>query len=297
MEGRFGEVIDTFALAERILRERCVAVAWELDIGRAFTLWSLFYCGELGELVERVPGMVADARERGDRFGMNMFASGWANLAWLCVGDVEGARRVVDTAMNGWAFTGFHLQHYLELLARAGIDLYVGDGEAAWRRVEERWPALEASWQLHVQHNRVEMLHLRARAALAGAHAAAARGDEAARDRRLARVAADARALEREDLSWPRGLGWVARGGVHDARGERAAAIRCFERALTHFEQHELPLHAAVSRRRLGQVVGGDQGAALIALADADLSSRRVSDPARFCAIWAPGTVLTSSPS
>ncbi len=284
MEGRWQDAFEKFEHAEAVLRDRCTRIAWELGMARSFSLWALFYRGELADIVERVPAGLKEARARGDRFTINGLSSGWANLAWLCVGDVDGARRVLDEAMRDWSYQGFHLQHYLELLAKGSIDLYVGDAAAAWARIEDSWPRLQASYQLEVQHNRLEMLFLRARSALAAALA-----DAGPRDKLLRQVERDARTLEHEDLAWPRALAALCRGGLAAARADSATAARELEQALAAFEQLKMPLYAAVARRRLGQVVGGEPGAYLVAVANQYFAAQKVEDAARFTAIWAPG--------
>jgi hypothetical protein len=50
-----------------------------------------------------------------------------------------------------------------------------------------------------------------------------------------------------------------------------------------------MALWAAVTRRQLGRLVGGDEGAALIAAADAFMRARSVYEPERVAATLAPG--------
>jgi eukaryotic-like serine/threonine-protein kinase len=50
-----------------------------------------------------------------------------------------------------------------------------------------------------------------------------------------------------------------------------------------------MSLHAAAARRGLGALVGGDEGAGMIAEAEAAMQGEGVKNPARMAAMLAPG--------
>jgi hypothetical protein len=54
-------------------------------------------------------------------------------------------------------------------------------------------------------------------------------------------------------------------------------------------EALDMPLHAAAARWRLGGLLGGAEGRALIEQADAELRQRGIVNPARLTAMLAPG--------
>ncbi|OLC08851.1 MAG: hypothetical protein AUH42_00435, partial [Gemmatimonadetes bacterium 13_1_40CM_70_11] len=132
--GRFAAArVDTEA-AERLMRERCVGMVWEINTAQTFASSSLFYLGELAEVARRVPARLREARERGDIYAAADVLAGRPVVAWLLEDDVPGARQAVSEGMGPWSHQGFHLQHYFSLWAQGQIDLYAADGLAAWHR-------------------------------------------------------------------------------------------------------------------------------------------------------------------
>src|SRR5262249_7499550 len=152
-----------------------------------YGLWGLAYLGWIPELARRVPLALKEARERGDIFAATSLRLGLPNIVWLAADRPEEAHEQAADAMQIWTRGGVHTQHYFELVARAHVDIYREDGVAAWRRLKSTWPALKSAFLLRLQSLRVELLHLRARCALA---AAASAGGPGLDSRRLIAIAA-----------------------------------------------------------------------------------------------------------
>jgi len=280
--GRWRRARELAERAEAIFRDRCTGVAWEVGNSQLFSLWSLFYLGELGELSRRVAVHLREAQQRGDIFAAASFRTGVTSAASLLRDDVEGARGEVRQVLDQWSHQGFHFQHYWGLLAEGIIDLYNGDGRRAWERIHDRWHELDGALLLRIQQLRVEATHLRARSALA----ALGSGLD---DRMLLRSAArDARALAAEDVSWAPVVSLVLRAAIAAVRGEPAAAIPLLERAAPRFDELDMALFAAAARRRLGKLLGGDRGAELVAAADASMAAQGVVNVERMTAMLAP---------
>lgn len=123
--------------AEAIFRDRCTGATWELDTARTFSLWSLTYMGEVAELTRRRQVLLKDAQERGDLYAVTYLSTYIMAIVQLGADDPEEARRELRQAMGRWSQKGFHVQHHNALLAQAYIDLYRGDGAAAWRHISE----------------------------------------------------------------------------------------------------------------------------------------------------------------
>src|SRR5581483_7718904 len=128
-----------------------------------FCIWCLYYLGETAELSARVPRLLREAEERGDRYAATSLRIGFSTLYWLAADDAEGARRELREAMSAWSQEGFQVQHYYATHSEVQIDLYRGDGAAAERRLDEHARAIERSMLLRVQATRLENWCPRAR--------------------------------------------------------------------------------------------------------------------------------------
>jgi hypothetical protein len=287
LQGRFVDAVAQFAAAEPIFRERCRDVAYELDSINLFSLWSRYYLGRIREVLDALSLGIAEARDRGDLSGMTNLRTRVAHVAGLAADDPARARAETEEALQAWSHSGFYAQHYYALYSQAQIDLYLddGDGTAAVRRIDEARRALDRSLLLRVQFIQVEMLHLRARAALQ----AARRSDGDARRKWIAAARRDARRLAALRLGWGDPLAALLQAGVAALDGDAAAAVAQLARAADGCDAAELRLYAAVARRRRGERLGGDEGRALIAAADTWMTAQGIRNPSRLTAALAPG--------
>ncbi|HSN96927.1 MAG TPA: hypothetical protein VLS89_01475, partial [Candidatus Nanopelagicales bacterium] len=283
LRGSWRESVEALDRAEQILRERCPGAGWERGSARSFSVWSLWFLGDMGELSRRILTYLRDAEEQGDRYLATNLRTAQANAFWLLRGDPDAALREADAAIQGWSKAGFHLQHYFDLLARAHIHLYRGDGEAALQLFTERWPALERSLTLRIQFVRLYMTFVRGGAALAAARTASAPGP------RLADAIRAASRIEGEHMPWATPLASLLRAGAASIRGEAAEAIALLEQAAEGLDAADMTLYAAAARRCAGSLIGGDEGAAAVAQITQWMRQQGVADPDRLTAMLAPG--------
>jgi serine/threonine protein kinase len=225
--GRFGQGLPEFLDAERIFREQCRDVSYEIGSIKLFALWSRFYLGHIEEILEQLPEAIADAESRGDVSAAANLGSRVSHLCALAGDDPERARTQTEHALASWSQRGFYAQHYYALYAHAQIDLY--SGQPALKRLRDSWRALEKSLLFRVQFIHAEALHLRARAALQA-------GDKA-----LARK--DARAILKMKLDWATPLAELILAALENDTG-------IMDRAIAGLERAGLALYAEAARRR-----------------------------------------------
>jgi serine/threonine protein kinase len=284
LTGRWRLAQTKLARSEEIFREQCIGATWEAATAQMFRCMALYYLGEWDVLGQQAATSIRHALDRGDRYTAAVLDC-LAPYGELKANDIQGARHLIDQAAVHWqATSGYHLQHYLQLLVRIQIDLYAGEATAAWARIAAEWGQLRRSLLRRVQMTRIESTHMRARCALA---MAALAGTEAGRYLRIAERAG--RKLRREPVAWGDALGVLVQAAVAALRGRDAQAITLLEDAEDRLEQVDMSLFAAAAQWQRGRLVGGNQGRDILRRADAAMSKHGVVNPAAVAAMLAPG--------
>ncbi len=286
LEGRFARTLELAEIALPELTRAALLSSWELDTMRQMLVTCLFLTGRTREMVARSDEYIRAARDRGDHYEGTFLRTGIPNHVWLVLGDVRSARRRAEEAIAGWSRRGTIVHSLLDVSAQVAIDLYEHpDGDAAWRRTNERWGALRKAYILDYQIGRVECLDLRARAAVAAARSAAP-----SQAKSLWRAAEkDAAAIAREGSAPAAAFAATIQAAVQQQRGDRVGAVGWLREAAAGFARVSMALHAQAVRRRLGQLLGGDEGRALVQAADAFITAQAIVEPARMAAMLAPG--------
>jgi len=267
--------------AAEVLRDQCTGVTWELTIAHRFMLSSLMFLGEMIEVSRRVPQLLSAALEQGNLFAATDLRTRM-NPIWLAADDPDRARDEVIAALTAWPRKGFHLQHYSSLVALAQIELYTGDYEVAWKHIEGQIKPLEKSMLLRIQGLRIEAMYLRARLALASAA-----GKQRKHRLRIAENLANS--IAKEQMPWSNPLAMMIHAGLAKRRGNDSRAAALVSQAVEGFEASNMKLYAATARRRLGEILGGDNGKALINQADDWMGKQEIKNPVGFANLMAPG--------
>ncbi|WP_428264910.1 serine/threonine-protein kinase PknK [Haliangium sp.] len=290
LTGRWRLATIKLARAEEIFREQCMGASWEAATAQMFRCLAHFYLGEWELLGRQAATSTRHALERGDHYTAAVLDC-LAPYGDLVIDDPAGARHTIGQAEVHWqVHSGYHLQHYLQLLTKVQIDLYTGDAHTAWARIVVAWKPLGRSLLRRVQMTRVESTHMRARAALA---LALAEPDLA---RRFVGVAAgDARALLRERVPWATALARLLMAGVNARRDRRRRVLSLLEDAEEQLEELDMVLFAASARRQRGRFISGAVGDELVAQADRAMRDRGVYNPAAAADMLVPGVVPSTS--
>jgi serine/threonine protein kinase len=280
LTGHWKQAAELCERAAEVLRDQCTGVTWELTIAHRFMLSSLLFQGEIIEVSRRVPQLLVTALEQGNLFAATDLRTRM-NPIWLAADDPNRARDEVIAALTTWPRKGFHLQHYVSLVALAQIELYTGDTEVAWRHVDTQMKPLEKSMLLRIQGLRIEATYLRARLALATAS-----GGQLQRRLQIASRLADQ--LAKEQMGWSNPMAAIIRAAIAKRRGEDAQAAALITQAIAGFEAADMALYAAAARRRLGELVGGDRGQELTVQADESMRKQQIKNPVAFANLLMP---------
>jgi hypothetical protein len=281
LEGRWKDAYDLFAEAGDILRERCSGQAWLLDQANFYSLGAMVHLGDLKEIARRIPTLLEEATQRGDRYAMTQLRTGVLSIAWLARGDAALARREADDAITHWSSQGTHLPHFLDVLAQAQIDLYEGRPRAAYARVCDKWEALAKAFLLRVQFIRIKMIELRGRAALA----VGAASDSEAHLREAERAAGE---IDAEQTTWAAPLAKVLRAGVAAVRGDAREAAALLMTAEREFMGQRMALHVAVARFRRASIAAPDEAKLIHAAATTWMQEQSIVDFERMAQTIAP---------
>jgi len=265
--------------ALEILSAHELGMVFEWTSLQLYTLWALYYLGEAKEIRERVFQLVAEAESRGDIYSEVNFSTSLNVLAWLVGDEVEEATARLDKAMAQWSQSGYHLQHYWEMIARVQILMYKGDNEVAWRTVSEAWADLRRSFLPRVQVVRIEAWATRGRAALAG-------GDAPALLREAKRAS---KKVRRERLGWALSLADLLDAGIAARRGDEVACLEYLESAQAGFATSNMKLYAAAARWCRGKRLEGTEGEGLVAHAEQWMAEQGIVAPEKIVRMLAPG--------
>lgn len=273
---------------EAILRSSCRGVDWELAVLHMYQLSALVFLGDLREVRSRAQEGLEDARRRSDRFAANVFRLGEPAVAAITGGDAAAVLRDADEAIAAWPVEGFSTQHYHHLVATTQALLYLGRPWEAWERLERAWPELTRAQLLLIQCCRGELLHLRARVAIACASAGGAGLTTWPRKKLLAHARKDGAAIASASMiGWSAALSAHILGTVAAADGDPEGARTHLQDALGGYGRLGMEVHRLAVAHRIGRLQG-IEGMPDVAKAEQALRDRGVADPERALDLFAP---------
>jgi hypothetical protein len=282
LDGRFAEALAMCSQAEKVFRDQCAEVPWELNAVRMWSARSLQYMGDFHELGARLPLLLEECRQRGDLYGEVSLMVSVAPHLLLAQNRPAEAREHVREAQQRWHAEGFHVQHYHALLGGVAIALYEGQAVEAYALARELLAGTSRSLL-----GRVEFVRVMSSVSVGNAALTLLAADRGARHlRRIARK--HARALASGRTRWAAPYGQVLLAGLAWLDGRQREAQVLLHAAASGYETATMKLHAAAVRRRLGALVGGEQGQALVSSADAIFARQGVCDAERMARVLVP---------
>jgi hypothetical protein len=268
-------------------REQCRGVAWELAICDSYRIPTLICLGDLTKVAQMVPRALSGAYERGDRFAAATLRMGQHGILALRDDAPGRSKAESEDAIAEFPTETYLLPHYQHLFAVVQAELYSGHGERAHSLTVAAWPSLKQSRLLNIQCLRVEIQHLKGRAALAQAVSERA----PARRAQLSRIAlGHAKKLAADQPNHSAAFAAAIRAGVHRLEGRDEPALASLEEALAGFEALGMQLYAHAARDRIGAIKGGDNGAALQARAADWMRTHQVKNPAALVSMLLPAS-------
>ena len=267
--------------SERTLREQCVGASWEVGTAQRMSLTCLWHMGRIRELRERLGRALDEAARRNDLYAGIQMKTVLTPAVYLMDDRLDAATAELDEAAAGLPRRGITLLHWQHMQARALVAIYRGDPQAAAALIDRETPALRRGFLFRVRAVRMFTAYVEAAAHLA---VAAAGGSAAASARRRALAVRDA--IAGKDGNPAAAALVTAELAVLDGRLD--AAESAYRAAIDGFVAGDMALIADAARWRLGELLGGTEGASLRRTADAALAREGIRDPARTVALFVP---------
>ncbi|MBI2378748.1 MAG: protein kinase [Deltaproteobacteria bacterium] len=270
--GRWQRAYDGFQDARRLLRGQADS-SREYFFAQTLCAAMCAQLGRLSELFTIIDEVLVEAAARGDMWSSISARTGFANLRWIYAGELKTARLRLAEAEELCRGRGYPTFDGYTVTARATLALANGDAHAAHELLDRATPTLKRNLFLRAEIHRAHHLDVLGRAALA-------EGGQ----RSKARAAKCAKRLARCKIPAASGLALVLEAGL--APADRA--IQILRDAEARFEASDMLLHANMTRRRRGRLVGGDTGRALCAETERWASDQRVKDPDALADLLVP---------
>lgn len=260
----------------------------EVTTSRFWQMFALVWLGRLAELQQRCTTLVDSAEERGDLYEIVNIGTYTLAVARLAQDRPRDAWDEVSSIMDRWTQEEFQVQHHLELVAKVSVLLYEGNHREAAELLGNSWSQHKQSlmWGAHLV--RANLLHLQVRIALKSLD----EGSNRARELRDARQGIQA--LQQENLPWTTALAMVGEASLEQLVGNLEIAKQKYEQAAKRFDELDMEIYAAVSRRRLGQILRGDRGRELVDRADHQMRAQQIVAPVKMAEFLVPGPIAES---
>ncbi len=279
--GQWRRASERLLHAIHSLREQR-GTTWEVNNAQLFRLFTLRYLGKMHEMQELADEYLRDAQRRGDRYAETSIRR-MCDARWLAQDLVDEALRDIEQSTWEPPDSGYHLQHFYELQARVEIALYTREVPEVIDELRLGFQLARRSLLLRAQLIRCLANWLWGRVNLALAEA------DVDRERSLRSAKQAARKLLREQIGYATVWGTLVHAGVAAQEGSDAAAHDHLREAMAVATTHDMALCVAVAKRRDGELMGGHEGDALMAEADAWMTGEAIAHPERWVDVTAPG--------
>jgi hypothetical protein len=271
--GRYQRVVDLLeVLADGPELRR---TGLPLRTARSVVLTSLFWLGHWREMAAESTRWVTESRERGDEYGALLFL-GEVHGQWAAVLDDEPERAIRDAVatLESPLLARVPFPRLAVGQARAWTALYLGRPDDAERALAFRG---SVKTFIRVQRTALEIEMLHAYAALLRGKA----GHPVARSR--------LRKLEKPGLAWVEPVARIIRASLAAGEGRLDESLVDLDLAVSLCAREGYRMFGAAASWRLGQLHGGDAGAARCAAAAADIAKEGARRPDRIVRALAPG--------
>jgi hypothetical protein len=280
-----------FEQARKSLRE-CTGMEWERDATHVYDQLSAFYAGDHADIARDTPALLEEARRRQRVWTVAMLSGFSGSPAWLASDDVQGYRRQLADARTAWSSHAGSWPDYVLLFGEVLLALYEGEPERGYGLIETQREAYQRS--LLSRKLLLGRLGFAYHQGSCAAAALAQRGlAESRRPQLLAALRSSIALLSKREGQRTIALHLLLTAALHWSTGAREQALSELQQAVRLLERAGLRVHTAAAQRRLGLLLGGDEGARLVTNADAYLRSQGIRELEPTTEVHCPGFVVS----
>jgi serine/threonine protein kinase len=273
------EFKNTFEMLDRSDQElsQTANAAWFLSAGRFFLIHSLRKMGDFARLKAYSERFIREYEQRGNVYGRTTL-SRLCNILWLVGDDPQRARE--ELKKDSWMpySEGYHSQHWLEFNARVEIAIYEGSSiekDVFFQNIH----GLKKSLLGRVLAYRCDA------AWLVGRRTLSELGRDPSQHRVIRRSIAH---LVSYNTQYSRVLAGMLRATLAAHEHDTDAAVAQFRDVMALAELSHMSFLASVARRRLGLVIGGDEGKQLVTAAEDWMRAAGIQDVERMTTLMSP---------
>lgn len=277
-KGEWKTVYQLIKEAEKIFREECSNVPWEIDATKLYLFRALYFMGEIKEIAEDLPSMLKEVQDRGNLWVSALLYSRFYIVS-LAQDLPQTAQDQLTEAISNWPQNNFYMQHYWKLFGNIEIALYCQDGVRAWHLINSSWAKLKDSMLLRVQVFFLESLYLHARSALTMAMFSENSNDF------LLIAENDAEEIEKQDAAWALPLALLIRASIAKDQ-DKDKAISLLAKAEEQHLAANMMLYAFSACYRRGELTNDNT---LIEKACDWMKNQTIVNPSKIVDMLIPG--------
>jgi hypothetical protein len=245
------------------------------------SLMCRLHMGQIAELRRGVIHALDDADRRGDlQVGTQLRSALQPDLCLMDDRETDARDELarIEGSLSRHEVT---MQHWEHMQSSVLVELYAGAPMKAVELIDRRLPRIRRAFLMRVYVMRAFTALLRSTACLA------ALADGAPGPARL-RAAIRRGCKEFRDHDVARPVPLLLRAGLAVLHGDLDAAAAGYRGAADGFAAADMAMLASVARWRLGELLGGDEGRALVDQARAALVAEGIVRPDRVVAMFVP---------
>jgi hypothetical protein len=285
LQGRWRVARDLLSTASSSLRAAPTTAAgrYHTRMVDCCVLQAEFHLGELGALARRVMKLLQEAQRLNDRLSLTLLRLCYGNSGFLIRDEALRAQEELNEAAAHCPPDRHAYHHWYLAVAALQLQLYQRHIRS-WDEVDELCRRAELAHGTRVPYCRIILSNLRGACAVL----ASSEGRNSAFLSEAKRIA---RQLERENGLWVKPLAKLLRAQLALFAENETRAQELLGEAARQFQDLDMSFHAVVARKYRGELIGGDEGRAEIAAAEAWFRQQNVRNHERMASILAPGFV------